>query len=398
MDKDLAIEGILLGTASAGIRQTERDDIAVIEICEGSNVAAVFTRNAFCAAPVTIAKEHISQQAPRYLLINSGNANAGTGSEGYQDGLQTCQMLAETVNCSSTSVLPFSTGVIGERLPTALFQPAIETAVQNLKETGWSDVARAIMTTDTRPKQAETSFEINGQTITIVGISKGSGMIRPDMATMLAYVATDAEVEQELLNSCLNNAIDKSFNRITVDGDTSTNDACVLIATGKSEFCITQEQVSELEMFQAALGNVCIQLAKAIIKDGEGATKFITIEVQGGQDKEEALEVAYTIAHSPLVKTAFFASDPNWGRLLAAIGRAGITDLDISKVSVTLGDVSLIEAGEPAVTYTEEQGAAVMAEDEISIYVDLARGIATETVWTCDLSYDYVKINAEYRT
>lgn len=398
MDKDLAIDGIRLGTASAGIRQTERDDVAVIEICEGSNVTAVFTRNTFCAAPVTIAKEHISQQTPRYLLINSGNANAGTGSEGYQDGLKTCQMLAETVNCSSASVLPFSTGVIGERLPTGLFQSAIDSAIKNLKVTGWSDAAQAIMTTDTRPKQAETSFELNGQKVSIVGISKGSGMIRPDMATMLAYVATDAEIDQKLLNSCLKNAVDKSFNRITVDGDTSTNDACVLIATGKSGFSINPEQLSELQMFQAALDNVCIQLAKAIIKDGEGATKFITIEVQGGQDKEETLQVAYTIAHSPLVKTAFFASDPNWGRLLAAIGRAGIPDLDISKVTVKLGDVSLIEAGEPAATYTEEQGAAVMAVDEISVYVDLARGSATETVWTCDLSYDYVKINAEYRT
>lgn len=396
MNKKLVIDGVRLGTASAGIRQTERDDLTVIEICESSHVAAVFTRNRFCAAPVTIAKEHLAQRTPAYLLINSGNANAGTGSDGYQDGLETCQSLAKETKCDPAAVLPFSTGVIGERLPLPLFQPAIKSALANLKADGWSDAAIAIMTTDTRPKQASTQVEINGQTVSIVGISKGSGMIRPDMATMLAYVATDADIPTQQLTHALQAAADKSFNRVTVDGDTSTNDACILIATGKSECALTTD--ADFAKFQAALNEVCITLAQAIVKDGEGATKFITVDVTGGRDKDECLKVAYTIAHSPLVKTAFFASDPNWGRLLAAIGRAGLDDLDISTVSVKLGDVSLIEAGEPAKTYTESLGAEVMARNDISVLVDLARGAAEETVWTCDLSYEYVKINAEYRT
>lgn len=396
MDKELVIDGVRIGTASAGIRQTERDDLTVIEICESGHVAAVFTRNRFCAAPVTIAKDHLAKRTPAYLLINSGNANAGTGSPGYQDGLETCQFVADEAGCEQIAVLPFSTGVIGERLPVQLFQPAITAALSNLKANGWSDAATAIMTTDTRPKQASTTVEINGQIISIVGISKGSGMIRPDMATMLAYVATDAEIATEQLSSALQTATDKSFNRVTVDGDTSTNDACVLIATGKSECALTT--AADLAKFQTALNEVCIMLAQAIVKDGEGATKFITVNVTGGRDEDECLKVAYTIAHSPLVKTAFFASDPNWGRLLAAIGRAGLDDLDISTLSVKLGDVSLIEAGEPATSYTEAQGAEVMAGSEIGVFVDLARGAAEETVWTCDLSYDYVKINAEYRT
>ncbi len=391
--KDLLINGIRLGTACAGIRQKERDDVAVIEISEGSQVAAVFTQNAFCAAPVTIAKQHLSTQSPRYLLINSGNANAGTGQEGYQDALDTCQMLADEVSCECEAILPFSTGVIGERLPTALFNQALSDAVQDLSEDGWEAASRAIMTTDTVAKQASFHFETEGKKVSVVGIAKGSGMIRPDMATMLAYIATDADIDSDLLDQCCQNAVEKSFNRITVDGDTSTNDSCVLIATGRSGV-----RINQLGRFQEAVDHVFIELAQAIIRDGEGATKFITIGVKGGLDKKEALQVAYTIAHSPLVKTAFFASDPNWGRLLAAIGRAGISDLDIGKVSVKLGDVSLIEAGEPAKTYTEEKGAAVMAEKEITVTIDLARGTASETVWTCDLSYDYVKINAEYRT
>ncbi len=387
------IEGVRLGTASAGIRQKERDDLAIIEISEGSHVAAVFTKNAFCAAPVTICKQHLLDQSPQYLLINSGNANAGTGEEGCQNGLETCQILADQVSCDRTAILPFSTGVIGEQLPVKLFEKAIPDAVNNLSVEGWEAASLAIMTTDTRPKQASSSCEIDGKKVSVIGISKGSGMIRPDMATMLAYVATDAVIKTDLLNQCLQNAVEKSFNRITVDGDTSTNDSCVLIATGKSGV-----EINDLDQIQNAIDEVCIELAQAIIRDGEGATKFITIEVNGGSDKDESLQVAYTIAHSPLVKTAFFASDPNWGRLLAAIGRAGIVNLDISKVSVKLDDVNLIEAGEPAISYTEEKGAAVMTKNEITVYVDLARGQVSETVWTCDLSYDYVKINAEYRT
>ena len=386
-----------MGTASAGIRQSqktsERDDLAIIEIGEGSHVAAVFTKNAFCAAPVTIAKQHLSTQTPRYILINSGNANAGTGEEGYQNGLDTCQMLADQASCNIEEILPFSTGVIGEQLPVSLFKQAISDAIQDLSSGGWEKASLAIMTTDTRPKQASSYCEIDGKKVSVIGMAKGSGMIRPDMATMLAYIATDAAIETDLLNQCLQIAVEKSFNRVTVDGDTSTNDSCVLIATGSSGIAI-----DNLDQIQKAVDEVCIELAQAIVKDGEGATKFMTIEVDGGANKEESLQVAYTIAHSPLVKTAFFASDPNWGRLLAAIGRAGIADLEISKISIMLGDVSLIEAGEPASTYTEEQGAAVMEKNEITIYVDLARGSFSETVWTCDLSYDYVKINAEYRT
>ena len=391
------INGIRLGTANAGIRQglkgNGQADLAIIEISEGSNVAAVFTQNAFCATPVTIARQHLCVQTPRYLLINSGNANAGNGQEGHQDALDTCQMLADEVSCNREAVLPFSTGVIGERLPMSRFKPAISEAIQNLCADGWDATSRAIMTTDTRPKLATSDCEVSGKIISVVGIAKGSGMIRPDMATMLAYIATDAEIDSDLLDQCCQNAVEKSFNRITVDGDTSTNDSCILIATGRSGI-----RINHLDQIQKAIDEVFIELAQAIIRDGEGATKYITIEVTGGLDKEESLQVAYTIAHSPLVKTAFFASDPNWGRLLAAIGRAGISNLDISKVSVKLENVSLIEKGEPAASYTEEQGAAVMAKNEITVYVDLSRGSASETIWTCDLSYDYVKINAEYRT
>ena len=328
MQDEFLIDGIRLGTACAGIRRTQvgkRDDLVIIEISEGSHVAAVFTQNAFCAAPVTIARKNLSTQIPQYLLINSGNANAGTGKEGYQDGLDTCQILADRVAPDREAILPFSTGVIGERLPVALIEKAIPVALNNLQAGGWQKAARAIMTTDTRPKQALSCCEVNGQKVTVVGIAKGSGMIRPDMATMLAYIGTDAVIERGVLNQCLQAAVEKSFNRITVDGDTSTNDACVLIATGRSGI-----EIKDLDQIQKAIDEVCIQLAQAIVKDGEGATKFITIQVDGGSDRTESLQVAYTIAHSPLIKTALFASDPNWGRILAAIGRTGINDLDIS--------------------------------------------------------------------
>ncbi len=393
--KSELIEGVKLGTASAGIRQTERDDLAVIEICEGSRVVSVFTQNAFCAAPVTIAKQHLLETQTKYLLINSGNANAGTGVLGHQDCLDTCQMLADCVSCDKNSILPFSTGVIGERLPINLIEPAISTALENLKADNWEAASQAIMTTDTCEKRASLQFEINGKKITIVGMAKGSGMIRPNMATMLAYVATDADVETELLQQCLQESVDKSFNRITVDGDTSTNDACVLIATGKSDVEVKDD---DFDLFQKAVDEVFIKLAHAIVKDGEGATKFISIEISGGKTDKECREIGYCIAHSPLVKTAFFASDPNWGRLLAAIGRADVELLEISKIAIKLDDVHLIKNGEPAETYTEKQGASVMKKNEITIKVDLGRGDATDTVWTCDLSYEYVRINAEYRT
>jgi len=392
------INGIRLGTACAGIRQTERDDLAVIEITEDSRLAAVFTQNRFCAAPVMIARTHLHQEEPQWLLINSGNANAGTGSQGYEDCLQTCQLLADKTGVHKEAVLPFSTGVIGERLDVEKFARAIPSALENLDPYGWEKAARAIMTTDTQPKLASATCTIEGQTVSVLGIAKGAGMIRPDMATMLAYVATDAAIEKELLDQWLHEAVDKSFNRITVDGDTSTNDACVLISTGCSGIQVDDLEKERQDEVQQAIEQVFLELAQAIVRDGEGATKFITIEVGGGASSDECLQVAYTIAHSPLVKTAFFASDPNWGRLLAAIGRSGIDDLAITKVSIRLGDVSLIENGEPARDYTEEQGAAVMQQDEITVHVDLGRGEELETLWTCDLSYDYVRINAEYRT
>lgn len=395
------IEGVRLGTAYAGIRKKAQDDLTLIEICPDATVAAVFTRNAFCAAPVTLAKSRLAEQAPRYLLINAGNANAGTGQKGMQNAIETCHIVAKHADCAAEQVLPFSTGVIGEQLDLAHFDHGIPAAFAKLSEDNWDAAAHAIMTTDTRPKQVTKTIDIDGQRVTITGIAKGAGMIRPDMATMLAYIATDAKIDSEALKAALKSASDLSFNRISVDGDTSTNDACVLIASGKGASLSSLNALSE---FQNALNAVCTELAQSIVKDGEGATKFISITVKGAHDQAEALQVAYTIAHSPLVKTAFFASDPNWGRILAAIGRAGIQDLDIAKIAISLATPSIEDAvelicdGEPAEGYTEAAGAAVMAQNEIEIDVHLARGKVSETIWTCDFSYDYVKINAEYRT
>lgn len=387
------IAGLRLGSTYAGIRKINKDDLTIIEICEGGNAAAVFTQNAFCAAPVTIARQHLTSKKPRYLLINAGNANAGTGTIGQNACLTTCQTLADQTACSVSEVLPFSTGVIGQQLDTTKFTSAIPRALSALDENGWESAANAIMTTDTRPKLVTAKHDLEGDTITITGIAKGAGMIRPDMATMLAFIATDAEIAPDQLHACLKSAVERSFNRITIDGDTSTNDACVLIATGKSGV-----RIDNINQIQPVIDDVCIQLAQAIVRDGEGATKFITIEVNGGRSRDESKMVAYTIAHSPLVKTAFFASDPNWGRLLAAIGRAGITDLDVAKISISLGNIKLIDAGQPAASYREELGATVMAQSDINVHVDLNRGKFSETVWTCDFSYDYVRINAEYRT
>lgn len=403
MDAELSllpVAGVRVAVASAGIRQTERPDLALFEFAPNSVCAAVFTRNAFCAAPVSVAKEHLRQAAVRHWIVNSGNANAGTGYQGLIDARAVCSAVAQcTQNGDAGNVLPFSTGVIGEPLAVAKIEQALPQAVENLNTAGWVDAARAIMTTDTVPKGASRRITLSQGEVTITGIAKGSGMIRPDMATMLAFVATDAEIDGVLLQRCLDAAVARSFNRITVDGDTSTNDACALVATGKaSSGAAVQSGSDDHARFQSALTDVCEALARAIVRDGEGATKLITVEVRGGADPEECLQVAYTVAHSPLVKTAFFASDANWGRILAAVGRAGLAALDLDAVQIFLDDVCIVREGGRAPEYGEEAGARVMAQAEITIGVDLGRGASCERVWTCDFSYDYVRINAEYRT
>jgi glutamate N-acetyltransferase/amino-acid N-acetyltransferase len=397
------ISGLRLGTTCAGIKKPDHRDLVVMELCEGANVAAVFTRNAFCAAPVIVAREHLDKQTPKYLLVNTGNANAGTGEQGLQDARTCCDALASTVACAREAVLPFSTGVISEPLQVDKITGAIPLAISALDETGWVDAAHGILTTDTVPKGASSQLEIDGQTVTVTGISKGSGMIRPDMATMLAYIATDAQVPQPVLQACLVRAVNQSFNRITVDGDTSTNDACVLMATGQSAATVEQNEGESFEALSAAITDICEQLALAIVRDGEGATKLITVSVEAGDNEAECLQVAYTIAHSPLVKTAFFASDPNWGRILAAVGRAGIANLDINAIELYLAaagedDVCLARHGGRDPDYREERAQQIMDQTEITVRVVLNRGVASERVWTCDFSYDYVRINAEYRT
>ncbi len=398
-DQLLPVPGIRLGVARAGIRYPDRDDLVLMEIGEGSGCAAVFTRNAFCAAPVTLARLNLAEAAPRYLLINSGNANAGTGDRGFADAVDCCRSVAKQTGCDIRAVLPFSTGVIGEPLPVHPMREAIPRALETLDAAGWLKAARAIMTTDTLAKGTSRRFEFEGEVITVTGIAKGAGMIRPDMATMLAFVATDAPVKADVLQASLVQAVNGSFNRITVDGDTSTNDACVLVATGASGVPVIDSTVHPAyEGLMGALHEVCRELAQAIVRDGEGAHRFITVRVEGGASEAECLAVAYTVAHSPLVKTAFFAGDPNWGRILAAVGRAGISELDIERVAIYLGEVCIVAAGARAHDYTEEQGQAVMSREEITVRIQLGRGEHEATVWTTDLSYDYVRINAEYRT
>ena len=392
------VAGLRLGTTCAGIKQEGRRDMVLMALDEGAQVAAVFTRNAFCAAPVHICRSHLSQAAPRYLLTNTGNANAGTGEPGMRDGLACCEAVAQAAGCAAEAVLPFSTGVIGEPLPVEKICSAVPAVLGNLSEDGWAGAAHGILTTDTVPKGASTQLIIDGTLVTVTGIAKGSGMIRPDMATMLAYIATDAQVAQPVLQACLEQAVARSFNRITVDGDTSTNDSCLLVATGQSALSVEQAEGPAFEALCAVVTEVCESLARAIVRDGEGATKLITVDVQGGRDSEECLQVAYAIAHSPLVKTAFFAADPNWGRILAVVGRAGLVDLDIDAVQLFLDDVCIVRDGGRAAEYTEAAGQAVMDRDELSVCVVLGRGEACEQVWTCDFSYDYVRINAEYRT
>ncbi len=395
----LPIQGVRLGTTSASIKTPGRRDVVLIEMTEGTRCAGAFTRNAFCAAPVVLAKQYLHQATPRYLLINTGNANAGTGEAGMQVAKRSCESVAKVCGCDANQVLPFSTGVIGELLPVEKIEAVLPEVFSKLDEAGWEDAAWGILTTDTVAKGASRQVEIDGHSVTITGISKGSGMIRPDMATMLAYIATDAAIAQPLLEQCLKQAVNRSFNRITVDGDTSTNDSCMLIASGRSTLPeITSENDSAYLALLAAIIEIFETLAQKIVRDGEGATKLITINVEGGQSDVECQAVAYTIAHSPLVKTAFFASDPNWGRILAAVGRAGVEHLVLDKVEIYLGDVCIVRDGGRALDYTEQRGQQVMSQEEITVTIKLSRGDCAATVWTCDFSYDYVKINAEYRT
>ncbi|HLA75358.1 MAG TPA: bifunctional glutamate N-acetyltransferase/amino-acid acetyltransferase ArgJ [Gammaproteobacteria bacterium] len=392
------VNGLRLGTSCAGIKHPGRRDLVVMEMGEGTHCVAAFTQNAFCAAPVRVARDHLAQAAPQFLLINTGNANAGTGAQGMADARVCCAALAQLAKCEASRVLPFSTGVIGEPLPVEKIKAGLAAAYENLNAAGWEDAAHGIMTTDTMPKGASRRLELNGDTITVTGIAKGAGMIRPDMATMLAFIATDAGVSQALLQQCLDAALPLSFNRITVDGDTSTNDACVLIATGHSGLHIDTTMHPAYAALAEAITQVCAELAQAIVRDGEGATKFITVKINGGNSEQECTAAAYAIAHSPLVKTAFFACDPNWGRILAALGRAGIADLNIDAVTIHLDELCIVCNGGRAPDYQEQLGQQVMRREEISIRVDLARGPAHTTVWTCDFSYDYVRINAEYRS
>ncbi|MDX2477382.1 MAG: bifunctional glutamate N-acetyltransferase/amino-acid acetyltransferase ArgJ, partial [Gammaproteobacteria bacterium] len=374
----LPVNGIRIGSAAAGIRYKERDDLVVIECRSGTNSAAVFTRNRFSAAPIQIARNHLAQASPRALLINSGNANAGTGEQGLQNASLCCQMLADELNCKALEVLPFSTGVIGEQLPLQAFKQALPACVDNLSSDAdaWSRASKAIMTTDTVPKLSSRKFDVGSSDVTITGMSKGAGMIRPDMATMLAYVATDAVIEQSALQQLLTEATGVSFNRITVDGDTSTNDACTLLASGAVKMAPVETNSTEYDQFLAGLTELMQELAQAIIRDAEGATKFVTLTVDTAPDLETARAIAFTVARSPLVKTALFASDPNWGRLLAAIGRSPVKALDISKLSLSLGDTALIEGGEPVATYTEAKGQQEMNKEEITIRISLNAGDA----------------------
>lgn len=393
------VKGVTLGFTQAHIRKPNRKDLLVISLSEGSRVSGVFTLNRFCAAPVTVCKQHLALGTGiRALLINTGCANAGTGEQGLRDAEASCVALAQALQIASSQVLPFSTGVILETLPMDRLLQGIPHAVANLQEDHWLPAAEAIMTTDIVAKGSSRQLHIAGQTVTITGISKGSGMIHPNMATMLGYIATDAAISQEALDHIIQYAVNQSFNCITVDGDTSTNDSLILIATGQAGHAEIQLGSAEFNLLRDALTAVAIELAQAIVRDGEGATKFMTIQVEAGQSTEECRQVAYAIAHSPLIKTAFFASDPNLGRILAAIGYAGIDDLDVDQLQLYLGDVLVAEKGGRAASYVEAAGAAVMQASDILVRVVLNRGRAEATVWTCDFSYDYVKINADYRS
>ena len=391
----LPVAGVSLGIAEAHVKYSNRKDLLVVRLDDGATVAGVFTRNRFCAAPVTVARDHLAANKNiRALVVNTGNANAGTGEQGMRDACATCEEVARLLGFAPEQVLPFSTGVIMEPLPVDKIVASLPQAIADLQADNWFDAAHAIMTTDIVAKAVSKQVQIDGKIVTITGMSKGSGMIHPDMATMLGYIATDAAVPQPLLQQMVKQAADASFNCITVDGDTSTNDALMLIASGHG----VQIDDSNSAQLQAAINEVAIWLAQAIVRDGEGATKFITIKIEGGRDEAECRRIGYAIAHSPLVKTAFFASDPNLGRILAAIGYAGVEDLDVAALQLYLDDVLVAEHGGRAVSYREEDGQRVMQQSDITVRVVLGRGAADVMLWTCDFSYDYVKINASYRS
>ena len=399
------VRGIRIGIAQAGIKYENRNDLVVFELAEGSRVSGVFTLNAFCAAPVQVCKKHLTEADARYLVINTGNANAGTGPQGMTDALSTCEKLAELTGVSANQVLPFSTGVIGEPLPMGNLLAGLSPALDNLSNNVWPTAAEGIMTTDTLPKGYSQQVEIpnaesgSSESISISGISKGAGMIMPNMATMLAYLTTDAVIAKPLLDVMCKELADKSFNRVTVDGDTSTNDSCMLIATAQADMAeISSKDDPRYTVVFDALLKAFMVLSHAIVRDGEGATKFVTIEVQQASAVQEALDVAYTVAHSPLVKTALFACDANWGRILAAVGRAGVQNMILEDIDIYLDDVCIVKNGGRAESYTEEAGDAIFAQAEITISIRLGRGDIVEKVWTTDLSHDYVSINADYRS
>jgi glutamate N-acetyltransferase/amino-acid N-acetyltransferase len=396
----LPVPGVTLGIAEAGIKRPDRKDLLVMQLCDGARAAGVFTANRFCAAPVVVAREHLARaEGIRALVVNTGNANAGTGEQGMRDARTTCAALAGLLNCKPTQILPFSTGVIMEPLPVAKIAAGLPAAVTAMRADNWYEAAHAIMTTDIVAKAMSKQVVIGDVTITITGIAKGSGMIHPNMATMLGYIATDAAISQPLLQQMVREAANRSFNCITVDGDTSTNDALMLIATGRSRLAeVITADSKAYHVLVEAIGEVAIYLAQAIVRDGEGATKFITVRVEGGKDAGECKKIGYAIARSPLVKTAFFASDPNLGRILAAIGYAGIDDLDVTALKLYLDNVLVAENGGRAASYREEDGQRIMQQSDITIRVVLNRATANATLWTCDFSYDYVKINASYRS
>ncbi len=395
-----AVRGVELGVAMAGVRKANRRDVTVVRLAEGASVAGVFTANRFCAAPVLLCREHLAAgKGLRAILVNTGNANAGTGADGLQRARSTCAALGQLLGVAPEAVLPFSTGVIMETLPHERIEAALPAALADAKASNWALAAEAIMTTDTVPKAASRQITLGGRAVNITGISKGAGMIRPNMATMLGFIATDAAIDAALLQPLVQELADASFNRITIDGDTSTNDSFVLIATHQAGNApISRLDEGDGAPLRAALTEVAVQLAQAIVRDGEGATKFITVQVDGGRDAAECRKVAYAIGHSPLVKTAFFASDPNLGRILAAVGYAGIDDLDQTLIDLFLDDVHVAVNGGRHPAYAEDQGQRVMKQAEITVRVDLHRGPASATVWTCDLSHDYVSINADYRS
>jgi glutamate N-acetyltransferase/amino-acid N-acetyltransferase len=399
------VKGIRIGITQAGIKYEGRNDLVIFELAKGSRVSGVFTLNAFCAAPVQVAKKHLTEADTRYLVINTGNANAGTGPQGMSDALATCEQLATLTGVTASQILPFSTGVIGEPLPMVKLLAGLAPALDTLSADVWPSAAEGIMTTDTLPKGYSQQVEVanivtrNTDTITISGISKGAGMIMPNMATMLAYLTTDAVIAKPLLDVICKELADKSFNRITIDGDTSTNDSCVLIATAQADMAeISSKDDPRYGTVFDALLDAFMVLSHAIVRDGEGATKFVTIDVQKAASVQEALGVAYTVAHSPLVKTALFACDANWGRILAAVGRAGVNNMVLEDIDIYLDDVCIVKNGARAASYTEEAGAAIFAQPEITISIRLGRGDVTERVWTTDLSHEYVSINADYRS